>query len=48
MVSEKGVADIELYMTDDHEMLRRAATECLCNLVLNEEVSDLRSSLLLS
>jgi len=25
-------------MIDDHEMLKRAATECICNLVLNEEV----------
>ena len=39
VVSEKGVSDIELYMTEEHEMLRRAATECMCNLVLNSEVS---------
>ena len=39
VVSEKGVTEIEQYMIDDHEMLKRAATECMCNLVLNEEVS---------
>ncbi|XP_067935381.1 protein unc-45 homolog B-like isoform X2 [Watersipora subatra] len=40
VVSERGVADIEMYMIDDHEMLKRAATECLCNLVLNEQVAE--------
>lgn len=27
-------------MTEDHEMLKRAATECMCNMVMNEEVSQ--------
>lgn len=29
---------IEHYMYDDHPMLRRAATECICNMVNQEEV----------
>lgn len=39
IVAEKGLASIEHYMTEDHEMLRRAGTECMCNMVMNEQVS---------
>lgn len=38
VVSERGVSEVESYMIDDHEMLKRAATECICNLLLSEEV----------
>ncbi|XP_048728243.1 protein unc-45 homolog B-like [Ostrea edulis] len=38
IVAEKGLPSIEHYMTEDHDMLRRAATECMCNMVMNEEV----------
>ncbi|XP_033727362.1 LOW QUALITY PROTEIN: protein unc-45 homolog A-like [Pecten maximus] len=38
IVAEKGVSMIENYMTEEHEMLSRASTECMCNLVMNEEV----------
>lgn len=37
-MSEHGVSDVETYMIDDHEMLKRASTECMCNLLLNEQV----------
>lgn len=40
--SEKGLTDIESYMMDDHEMLRRAATECICNLLQFDDVSVIR------
>jgi len=39
VVAEKGTSEIESYMLDDHEMLKRAAAECMCNMVLNEDVS---------
>lgn len=39
-MAEKGLSSIEHYMTEDHEMLKRAATECMCNMVMNEEVSQ--------
>ena len=29
---------IEGYMFEEHEMLRRAATECMCNLAMSKEV----------
>ncbi len=40
LIHESGAfGAIEHYLFEtDHEMLRRAATECICNLVLNEEV----------
>ena len=39
IVSEKGVPNIEHYLYEEHEMLQRAATECMCNMVMNEAVS---------
>ena len=41
IVSEKGVHWIESLQFEEHEMLRRAATECICNLVVCEEVKSL-------
>jgi hypothetical protein len=38
MLKENGYSSIEQYMFDEHPMLRRAATECICNLVQEEEV----------
>ena len=38
ILKESGFADIEHYMYEEHQMLRRAATECMCNLVVQEEV----------
>ncbi|XP_037078852.1 protein unc-45 homolog B-like [Pollicipes pollicipes] len=37
IVKEKGLPNIESYMYEEHEMLRRAATQCICNLVSCEE-----------
>ncbi|CAL1540162.1 unnamed protein product [Lymnaea stagnalis] len=41
IVSEKGISSIEHYMFEEHAMLRRAATECMCNMLLSEQVQDL-------
>ncbi|XP_048256515.1 protein unc-45 homolog B-like [Haliotis rufescens] len=41
IVSEKGIPAIDNYMYEEHEMLRRAATQCMCNLVMNEKVIKL-------
>lgn len=38
IVKEQGISNIEHYMFDEHEDLRRAATECLCNMAQNEDV----------
>ncbi|KAM4677165.1 protein unc-45 homolog A [Discoglossus pictus] len=41
IIKEKAVPMIEGYMFEDHEMLRRSATECMCNMALSKEVQDL-------
>ncbi|KAI6659582.1 Protein unc-45-like protein B [Oopsacas minuta] len=41
IVLEKGVHWIESLQFEEHEMLRRAATECMCNLVVCDEVKEL-------
>ncbi|XP_059159909.1 protein unc-45 homolog B-like [Physella acuta] len=41
IVKEKGIPSIEHYMFEEHKMLRRAATECMCNMILSEEVQEL-------
>lgn len=38
IVKEQGMSNIEHYMFDEHPDLRRAATECMCNLVQDEDV----------
>lgn len=38
IVKEKALPDIENYMFENHDQLRQAATECMCNLVVNKEV----------
>jgi ribosomal protein S13 len=38
ILKEDGFANIEYYMYEEHRMLRRAATECMCNLVVEDEV----------
>ena len=38
IVKEQGMSNIENYMFDDHVDLRRAATECICNMVQDEDV----------
>ncbi|XP_074656481.1 protein unc-45 homolog B-like [Tubulanus polymorphus] len=41
IVQEKGLSKIENYMFEDHEMLRKASTQCICNMVLNKDVQKL-------
>lgn len=38
IVKERALPDIENYMFENHDQLRQAATECMCNLVVNKEV----------
>ena len=38
IVKEKAVPLIDHYLFEEHEMIQRAAVECLCNLVMNEQV----------
>lgn len=38
IIKEKAVPKIEGYMFEEHELVRAAATECMCNLVLSTEV----------
>lgn len=39
---ERALPDIENYMFENHDQLRQAATECVCNMVLNKEVGPAR------
>uniref|UniRef100_A0A2K5QIS0 Protein unc-45 homolog A n=2 Tax=Cebus imitator TaxID=2715852 RepID=A0A2K5QIS0_CEBIM len=41
ILKEKAVPMVEGYMFEEHEMIRRAATECMCNLAMSTEVQDL-------
>ncbi|XP_028172945.1 protein unc-45 homolog B [Ostrinia furnacalis] len=38
ILKEGGLSKIEHYLYEDHMMLQRAATQCVCNLVQSEEV----------
>lgn len=38
IIKEQGMSKIELYLMEDHVMLRRAAAQCICNLVMSEDV----------
>lgn len=40
IVKEQGISNIEQYMFDTDEDLRRVATECVCNLVRDEDVIE--------
>ncbi|XP_076210921.1 protein unc-45 homolog B [Aptenodytes patagonicus] len=40
IVKERALPDIENYMFENHDQLRQAATECMCNLVVNKEVQE--------
>ena len=37
-MKEKGVSMVEHYCFEEHEDLKRAAMECMCNLVMDESV----------
>ncbi|KAH3710054.1 hypothetical protein DPMN_069520 [Dreissena polymorpha] len=39
IVAEKGIPMIEQYMYEEHELIPRAAIECMCNMVMNEKVA---------
>ncbi|KAJ0029680.1 hypothetical protein NQD34_004677 [Periophthalmus magnuspinnatus] len=41
IIKEKAVPKIEGYMFEEHDLVRASATECMCNLVLSEEVQKL-------
>ncbi|XP_038857327.1 protein unc-45 homolog A-like isoform X2 [Salvelinus namaycush] len=41
IIKEKAVPKVEGYMFEEHELVRSAATECMCNLVLSTEVQQL-------
>ena len=43
-MKEKGFPLIESLMFDEHDLVKRAATECMCNMVLCEEVKMLSFS----
>ncbi|EPQ03941.1 Protein unc-45 like protein B [Myotis brandtii] len=38
---ERALPDIENYMFENHDQLRQAATECMCNMVLNKELEEI-------
>ncbi|KAM6164436.1 protein unc-45 homolog B isoform 1-T1 [Rhynchocyon petersi] len=40
IIKEKALPDIENYMFENHDQLRQAATECMCNMVTNKEVQE--------
>uniref|UniRef100_A0A8C9F6L7 Protein unc-45 homolog B n=1 Tax=Pavo cristatus TaxID=9049 RepID=A0A8C9F6L7_PAVCR len=40
IVKERALPDIENYMFENHDQLRQAATECMCNLVVSKEVQE--------
>uniref|UniRef100_A0A6Q2XL17 Protein unc-45 homolog B n=1 Tax=Esox lucius TaxID=8010 RepID=A0A6Q2XL17_ESOLU len=41
IIKEKAVPKVEGYMFEEHDLVRAAATECMCNLVLSAEVQKL-------
>ncbi|XP_046890195.1 protein unc-45 homolog A [Hypomesus transpacificus] len=41
IIKEKAVSKVEGYMFEEHDLVRAAATECMCNLVLSTEVQKL-------
>ncbi|XP_040010228.1 protein unc-45 homolog B [Xiphias gladius] len=40
IVKEKALPEIENYMFEEHDQIRQAATECMCNLITCKEVQD--------
>ncbi|XP_060928005.1 protein unc-45 homolog B [Limanda limanda] len=40
IVKEKALPEIENYMFEDHDQIRQAAVECMCNLVSCKEVQE--------
>ncbi|TDH12715.1 hypothetical protein EPR50_G00049760 [Perca flavescens] len=40
ILKEKALPEIENYMFEDHDQIRQAATECMCNLVTCKQVQE--------
>ncbi|KAJ8414954.1 hypothetical protein AAFF_G00024770 [Aldrovandia affinis] len=40
ILKEKALSEIENYMFEEHDQIRQAATECMCNLVICKEVQE--------
>ncbi|XP_039614737.1 protein unc-45 homolog B isoform X1 [Polypterus senegalus] len=40
IIKENALADIENYMFEEHDQIRQAATECMCNLTVCKEVQE--------
>ncbi len=40
IIREQMICDIESYMLEEHEHLRRSASELMCNMCLSEEVGS--------
>lgn len=38
ILKEKALPEIENYMFEEHDQIRQAATECMCNLVCCKDV----------
>ncbi|XP_059619521.1 protein unc-45 homolog B [Phlebotomus argentipes] len=38
ILNEQGLSRIEMYLMEDHLMLRRAAAQCICNLTMSSDV----------
>lgn len=41
IINEKGVSRIESYLYEEHELLRRAATQCITNLAMSPKLVDM-------
>ncbi|KAM5181460.1 protein unc-45 homolog B [Mantella aurantiaca] len=40
IIKEKALPEIENYMFENHEQIRQAATECMCNMATNKEIQE--------
>ncbi|XP_069778180.1 protein unc-45 homolog B isoform X3 [Narcine bancroftii] len=40
IIKEKALPEIECYMFEEHDQIRQAATECMCNMVVSKEVQE--------
>ncbi|XP_051875874.1 protein unc-45 homolog B isoform X2 [Pristis pectinata] len=40
IIKEKALPEIECYMYEEHDQIRQAATECMCNMVISKEVQE--------
>ncbi|XP_006626932.1 protein unc-45 homolog B [Lepisosteus oculatus] len=40
IIKEKAMPEIENYMFEEHDQIRQAATECMCNMIVCKEVQE--------